>query len=106
MDSTDISVLFLFVLFANGDVEHTYFTVRHDYSIHTCSQLLPCGPLKILEMRSTVECTMQALKTGVDMFMYDTGNKSCLLCQQKFASGVITEVPSSQFVYVKGMWDR
>ena len=105
MDSTDISILSLLILFANADVQHTNFTARHDYSIHDCSQLLPCGPLKMLKMQSKVACAMQALQTGVDMFMYENGNKSCLLCLQRSPSDGITVVPGSQLVYVKGMWD-
>ena len=105
MDSADISVLSLLILFVNADGQHTNFTARHDYSIHDCSQLLPCGPLQMLKMQGKVECAMQALRIGVDMFMYETGNKSCLLCLQRSPSDGITVVPGSQLVYVKGMWD-
>ena len=103
MGPAEISVLFFFVLFVTADIQLTQYVVRHDYSIHNCSQLLRCGTWNILGLGRKSECAQQALQTGVDLFMYEIGNKSCHLCLQRSPSDGITEVPASQPVYVKGM---
>ena len=85
----------------NGDVQLTQFTIKDDYSAHTCTQLLSCGPLIVLEGHTKSECACRALHYQVDMFMYQESNRSCLLCQQTLAGdNIITGVHASLFVYV------
>ena len=105
MWSADIFVISLFVVFVNADVQLTLYAVNDDYSLHECTQLLPCGHLKRSEVRTKLECAHQALVIGADMFMYEEGDKTCLLCLPPYPGDGddFTAVRSSLRVYVKGL---
>ena len=103
MGCADVFILCLVAIFVNADVQLTLYAVINDYSIHNCMQLLPCGQLKRLEVRIKSECAHQALMIGANMFIYEEGDKICLLCLQTYPGDDFTEVPSSVGVYVKGL---
>ena len=105
MWSAEVFIISLFVIFVNADVQLKQYAVNDDYSLHECTQLLPCGHLKRSEVRIKLECAQQALVIGADMFMYEEGDTTCLLCLSPNPGDGddFTAVPSSLRVYVKGL---
>ena len=91
------------MFFVKADVQLTQYAVKDDYSAHDCTQLLPCGSMETLGVQGKSECALQALHKGTDMFSYEEEDKSCHLGLQDFAGGGVTEVPSCQLVFVKGL---
>ena len=103
MDSAHSFLVSLVFIIVGAEVQLTQFHVRDDYSIHNCTQLLPCGHRKIMRSQRKSECVQQALQIGADIIIYDGGNMSCILCQQTFSGGNFTAVDASLLVFVKGL---